>query len=188
MVAPLPPGPPDPPSYGGYADSCLAVLDMLSRGQVHASFDATREDVTVPESLRRSHLVLKFSWPRYSPGNPIYDLNVDLDGFRGTFSFGGQGQWVEVPWAAIYAVEGGGRQVTWHERIPLAIRGAIAETPTTPTSRANLWPTPHRRPTQVEAPEVVRPVFSPSLVPPTEGQVEPTAPTGSLKIVESECE
>jgi hypothetical protein len=177
--------PEEPPTQDGrYVDTCLAVLDILSRGQLHVSLDASREDVTVPQRFRGNHhLVLKFSWARYSPGNAVSGLEVDAAGFRGTFSFAQVGAWVDVPWAAVYAAEGGGRQVTWHERIPLKVRGAIA------SGALEKPPQAHRRPSA--QPPAQPPTKTAGLVslPYTEDQlptVERTVPSGVLRMVPDE--
>lgn len=168
--------PTEPPKPERHPGTCLDVLEMLERGEVHAILDATRDDVGVPIRFAKDpQLTLKFAWARHYPGRSIPDLEVDARGFRGTFSFGGVGSWVEVPWSAVYCAQGAGRQVTWHERIPLAMRNRTraVEGPN-PTQ----WPTPHRRP----ATKVADPIPTAGLqLIHSDPTVEPSLPTGDLR-------
>lgn len=60
--------------------------------------DATRADVSVPESLKQSELVLRIGRDPRVMGMP--DLVVDEAGFRATISLRGVRHYVVVPWEA----------------------------------------------------------------------------------------
>jgi stringent starvation protein B len=60
--------------------------------------DGTRADVSVPESLKQSELVLRIGRDPRVMGMP--DLVVDEAGFRATISLRGVRHYVVVPWEA----------------------------------------------------------------------------------------
>jgi hypothetical protein len=49
----------------------------------------------------------------FPEGKQIPDLTMDLDGFSGTFSYGGLLQEAYVPWEAVLAIEAGGTYVAF---------------------------------------------------------------------------
>ena len=60
--------------------------------------DATRPEVTVPESLKQAELVLRIGRDPRVMGMP--DLVIDESGWRATISLRGVRHYVSVPWEA----------------------------------------------------------------------------------------
>ena len=95
-----------------------AALKLLKGGEVKLILDARRAGVIVPEYLAtEGRLVLQVG---YRMAVPIPDLKVDARGVSGTLSFKRHPFFVNVPWAAVYAVVGvdDGRGWIWHDDVP----------------------------------------------------------------------
>lgn len=77
----------------------------LERGVVMIHLDARRPGVVVPARLREDHHLRLNVSLRFDPP----DLSVGEWGVRETLSFGGERFSVAVPWSAIFAITGAGR-------------------------------------------------------------------------------
>jgi stringent starvation protein B len=84
--------------------------------------DAAKPDVTVPESLKRSDLVLRIGMDPKVMGMP--DLNLDAKGFQATISIQGMRHFVSVPWSRISRLWVGepfvGPMIVWPELVQKA--------------------------------------------------------------------
>lgn len=82
--------------------------------------DATKAEVTVPESLKRNDLVLRLGRDPKVMGMP--DLALDERGFSATISIQGSRYFVTVPWQACSRLWVGepyvGPMVVWPELVP----------------------------------------------------------------------
>jgi hypothetical protein len=74
------------------------LLDALLPLCPFVAVDATREGVSVPESLKRPDLVLRVGRDPRVMGMP--DLTIDEKGWRATISLQGVRHYVVVPWEA----------------------------------------------------------------------------------------
>ena len=91
--------------------------------------DANRAEVAVPESLKRTDLVLRVGRDSSVMGMP--DLTIDARGFSATISLNGMRHFVTVPWQACSRMWVGepfvGPMVVWPE---LAAKAPQPEKPT----------------------------------------------------------
>lgn len=95
------------------------------KAPVTITLDARREGVDVPEHLRGMRsLVLAIE-----PGNPNNNRNLVVGelAFDATMSFRQRMHHVVVPWAAVYAIGGGGGVAVFTESVPEELR---AQAPT----------------------------------------------------------
>lgn len=82
-------------SYNGQKQTLVEALLALCPFLL---IDATRADVTVPEGLKKSDLVLRIGRDPRVMGMP--DLVIDERGFHATISQRGVRSFVSVPWEA----------------------------------------------------------------------------------------
>lgn len=90
---------------------------LLLRGSCFVHLDPRREDVAVPDWLRKQpQLVLQVG---FDMPVPIPDLRVDDDGVFGTLSFSRSAFSCSIAWSAVFALVGDdGKGMVWPEDIP----------------------------------------------------------------------
>jgi stringent starvation protein B len=128
---------------------------ILDSEPVFIHLDPRHPEVRVPEEFRKGPmLVLQFGRGSQLP-IPIRDLEVDRDGIRGTLSFQRVPHYVDVPWAAVYAiVNQAGSGAVWAEDAPPEIQEkrtrAAVETSVKREALRAVPPTPGDEPSAVK--------------------------------------
>jgi stringent starvation protein B len=91
---------------------------MLSEhAVVGVHFAGMKEDVRLPEHVRKISVLLEYGWDM---PNPIPDLMFDATGIFATLSFGGSPFKTFVPWDAVFAItdKATGHGIVWPSEIP----------------------------------------------------------------------
>lgn len=135
---PPPPGPPGPPPPQ-QANKHDVLLNLLEGGRnVLVHFNPRVPSTCVPRQYQRDKaMALDIG---YSMAKPIPDLVIEHDGFGATLSFGGQQQWVFIPFEAVFAMACDIVRIVWPQDVPpdLNLGGRPAPAGATPRPGASV--------------------------------------------------
>jgi stringent starvation protein B len=114
-----------------------ALTQMLKISSVFIHLNPRGDAVTVPAHIKgKSQVVLQVG--RDMPV-PIRDLTLSERGWSAGLSFGGQLQYVSVPWDAVFAmVLEDGRGIVWTDSVPSDLRAELLAPEPAPKPHARI--------------------------------------------------